>query len=146
MPGDLRQRGDERKCSEIDDQRAPRLTAFEIQRSLQRSDHVRAIQHMTVRSHREQHRRNQQATDDEVELRVPRLEGAALDQAAHAGVRGRESRGEAENEPRRDRRDAGKLHADQQRDAEAHEPPAGARVREHVLAMLRESLFLELSS
>jgi len=77
---------------------------------------------------------------------VPRLEGAALDQAAHAGVRPREERGEDENEPRRDRRDAGELDADQQRDAEADEPPAGAGVGEQVLALLRESLFLELSS
>jgi len=77
---------------------------------------------MTIRSHREQHRGNEQAAHDEVELRVPRLEGAALDQAAHAGVRPREERGEDENEPRRDRRDAGELDADQQRDAEADEP------------------------
>ena len=144
VPGDLREHRDQRKGSEIDEQRAPRLATLEIQRGLQRGDDVRAIQHVTVRSHRERHRGNQQAADDEVELRVPGLEGAALDQSPHTGVCRREARGERENEPRRDGREAGELDRDHEGDAETQEPPAGARVREHVLAVLRESLLLEL--
>ncbi len=144
VPADLGQHGDQCEGGEVDDQRAPRLAALEIERRLQRCDQVGAVQHMAVRPHGEQHRGNQQTADDEVELRVPRLEGTALYQAAHAGVRRHEARRKGGDEPPRDRCDPGELDPDQESDAEPHEAPAGARVREHVLALFGDALLVEL--
>ncbi len=144
VPGDLRQHRNQREGGQVDDQRTPRFAALEIERGLQRRDQVRTVEDMAVRSHGEQHCGNQQAPDDEIELRVPGLERLPLHEAAHTGVRGHEAQGEHENEPPRDGDDAGELDGAEERDPESHEAPAGARVRQHVLALLGESLRDEL--
>src|SRR6266536_948484 len=144
VPGDLRHHRNQREGGQVDDERAPRFAALEIQRGLQRRDQVRTVEDMAVRSHGEQHRGNEQAPDREIELRVPGLERLPLHEAAHTGVRGHEAHGEHENEPPRDGDDAGELDGAEERDPESHEAPAGARVRQHVLALLGESLRDEL--
>ena len=144
VPGDLRQHRDQRERGQVDDQRTPRFAPFEIERGLQRRDQVGTVEDMAVRSHGEQHRGNQQAADHEIELRVPGLERLPLHEAAHTGVRDHEAHGEQENEPPRDGDDAGELDGAEERDPESHEAPAGARVRQHVLALLGESLRDEL--
>ncbi len=113
---------------------------------MQRRDEIGAVQHVTVRAHREQDRRDQETADDQIELRVPRLERRALHQPAHGRVGAGKDRGERQHEPRRDRTEAGELHNAEQEDAEAHESPTRPGVREHVLPLLGEPLVEELSS
>ena len=143
-PHDLGQCGDERERHQVDDQRSPRFAPLEVQRGLERSDHVRAIEDVTVGTHRQQHGRNEQAADGEIELRVPRLELGSLHKPAHARVGAREARRENKNEPPGDRREPCELDGREQHDAEPHEAPARPRVRQHIVPLLRQSLLDEL--
>ena len=142
--GDLRQRGDDRKGREIRDQRAPGFAAFEVQRRLQGRDEIGAVQHMAVRAHRKQHCRNEQGADHEIELHVPWPEPRALHQLPHTGIGAGKDCREREYEPVGNRADSRQPHRDEQHDPESHEPPAGARVGEQVLALFREVLVEEL--
>ena len=113
---------------------------------MQRRDQIGAVEHVAVRAHCEQDRRDQETADDQIELFVPRLERRALHQPAHARVGAGKDRGEREHEPRRDRTDAGEFYDAEQQDAEADESPARTRVRKHVLPLLGEPFVEELSS
>ena len=144
MPRRLRQRTDQRESGQVDDQRAPRFAPLEVQRGLQRRDQVGAIEDVAVGSHRKQHSGDEQGAKDDVELRVPRLEGAALHEPAHPGICRREARRKHEDEPPGDRRDARELDRREQNNAEPHEPPARPRVRQDVLPLLRQALLEEL--
>src|SRR6266702_5772804 len=99
---------------------------------------------MTLQSQRKHLFVFKQKTEYEIELRVPRLERAALHEPAHAGVGSREACGEDENKPPGDRGEPRELHGREQHDAESDETPARPRVFQYVVPLLRESLREEL--
>ena len=137
-------RRDQGEPGEVENQRLPGLGATEVQRGLERSDHVRHVERVPGGPERGEDHRDQRRPDGDVEVRVPGTERGVAGQAEHRIVGRDEACRECDDEPPRDRHPPHEPDDHEQRHADAHEAPTGARVREHVLALLRAILVGEL--